>query len=66
MNRIIKFLQSARKAVVASATAFVVTGTAFEDGVISGEEWLAVIAAWAGVFGVYQVANLVGAVNRKR
>lgn len=66
MNSVVKFLLGAKKALVAAASALVVTGTVFEDGTVTSEEWLALIAAWAAVLGVYQVTNLVGAVSRKK
>lgn len=66
MNRVINWLRSIKKALVAASSALVVTGTAFQDEVVTTEEWMAIAVAWAAVFGVYQVTNLVGAVYRKK
>lgn len=45
------------KAIVAAAAAIGVTGGIVADGLVSSEEWIALLSAWAGVFGVYQVRN---------
>lgn len=66
MEKILVWLLGAKKALVAASSALVVTGTVFQDGETTTEEWLALAAAWAAVLGVYQVTNLVGAVSRKR
>lgn len=49
----------ARKFCVALTAALVILGAAVSDGVMTGPEWIQVIAAFLGALGVYQVANEV-------
>lgn len=45
------------KTVVAVLGALVVTVSACADGTIDGNDIVTIVAAWGGVFGVYQVTN---------
>lgn len=55
--RIIDQLSHRRKAMAAAAGALVVTAAVVADGAVSTEELVALLTAWAAVFGVHQIPN---------
>jgi hypothetical protein len=57
MERLIRFYNYAKKAIIAAANAVLLTAAVFEDGTLTPEERVAIVAAWLAVFGVYQVTN---------
>ena len=66
INKVVLFFAARRKALVAFGvfvTQFIVV---LEDDIITTEEWWILGMSFAGIFGVHQATNLVGAVYRKK
>jgi hypothetical protein len=57
MERIVHFIEGARKFIVALGNALVVTGAALQDGGVSGDEIGLIMAAWVAAVGVYSITN---------
>jgi hypothetical protein len=55
--RILDQLSHRRKAMTAAAAALVVTAAVVADKQVTGEELVALLTAWAAVFGVHQIPN---------
>jgi hypothetical protein len=55
--RVIDQLAYRSKALTAAASALIVTAAVVADKQVTGEELIALISAWAAVFGVHQVEN---------
>lgn len=50
------FIRGARKFAVAIVSALTVLGVSL-DGGVTGQEWIAVVVAFAGALGVYAIPN---------
>lgn len=55
--RILDQLSHRRKAMTAAAGALIVTAAVVADKQVTGEELVALLTAWAAVFGVHQIPN---------
>lgn len=73
MQKLINWLASVRKTLVGVGNFLVALATVTADGKIEGQilplptsEWLILVTAFVAIFGIYQVSNLVGSVNRKK
>jgi hypothetical protein len=55
--RVIDQLAYRSKALTAAASALIITAAVVADKQVTGEELIALISAWAAVFGVHQVEN---------
>ena len=57
VGQVASWLAYAKKAVAAASAAIVVTGAGLEDNVVTTEELIAIVSAWAGVVAVFWVTN---------
>lgn len=57
LKKLTAFYEVYKKAVMAAGAALVVTGSALEDAWLSKPELVAIGAAWAGVYAVWQARN---------
>lgn len=57
LEKILSFAGYAKKAMAAASSALIITGTALEDGVVTGNEVTMIVAAWTAVAAVFQLAN---------
>lgn len=66
LEKVVNWLLSIKKTLVAVANFLVVLLAAINDGTVTTSEWWLIGAAFIAIFGVYNVTNLVGAVSRKK
>lgn len=55
---VLEFVSYAKKFCVALLAALGVTATALSDGTISTSEWIQIVIAFIGAWGVYAVTNV--------
>ncbi len=66
MDKVVEWLLSIKKTLVAVINFLVVIVAALEDKSVTMNEWILIGTAFVAIFGVYRVTNRVGAVNRKK